>query len=234
VNTSAVEASAPGTQAHVQKAGAGRLDMLAAVNSTAAVAPVSLSFGAGNGSVHALRNLTVWNLGTEPDTFQLSVTALGGNAVPELPFATVQLAPGASTTVPVGFSVDGLTPGEYEGFIQVQGTRSNVTSRIPYWHGVMSGQPQHITLLANQATGTAGSSVSNALLFRVTDDSGVPVADPPAVRVLSGGGTVNNINTFSNVPYLFGANVRLGPRPGANVFRIQVGELTKDVTIIGQ
>ena len=42
----------------------------------------------------------------------------------------VEAAPGASVTIPVGFSVDGLAPGEYEGFIQVQGARSNVTSVV--------------------------------------------------------------------------------------------------------
>jgi hypothetical protein len=56
----------------------------------------------------------------------------------------------------------------------------------------------------------------------------------PVVRPVSGGGVVNDIVTYSNVPYAYGASLRLGTRPGANVFRIQAGDVTKDVTIIGQ
>ncbi len=234
VNTADTASSAPGSPAHVQQAGAGLLNVLAAVNATAAFAPVSLSFGADVGTVSATRQLTLWNLGTESDTFQLSVSALGGNAVPELPYASLQLDPGASATIPVSFPVDGLAPGEYEGFIQVQGTRSNVTSRVPYWRGVTSGQPRHITVLANPGAAAAGSTIFDGLLFRITDESGIPLMNlNPAVRALSGGGDANNIRLYG-APYLYDASLRLGSRPGANVFRIQVGDLTKDVTIIGQ
>jgi minor extracellular serine protease Vpr len=233
VNSAAVALSGPGEQAHVQRGGAGKLDLLAAVTSTVAFAPVSLSFGAGLGNLHASRNLTLWNLGTERDTFQLAVTALGGNAVPELPYASVELDPGASVTIPVSFSVDALAAGEYEGFIEARGTRSNVTSRAPYWHGVTSGQARHITIIQN--AGVAGAGSTAVVLFRVTDDSGVPVmSETPAVRALSGGGTITNVQTVQVLPYAYDLNLRLGARPGTNVFRIEAGGLTKDVTIIGQ
>jgi hypothetical protein len=233
VNTAAAVSSAPGTPAHVQQAGGGMLDMLAAVTSTAAFAPVSLTFGAGSGTVRAIRNLTLWNVGTDRETFQLSVTAAGGSAVPELPFHSVQLDPGASVAIPVLFSADGLTPGEYDGFIQAQGMRSNVTSRVPYWHGVTSGEPRHITVLTATTTGAAGGTVSDALLFRVTDEAGIPVTAAPDVQAVSGGGEVTRIALVRNVPYAYDVSMRLGARPGANVFRVTVGDLTKDVTIIG-
>jgi minor extracellular serine protease Vpr len=232
VDTAAPASSAPGTQAHIQQAGAGMLDMLAALNATAAVAPVSLSFGRGGGSIHDSRNLTLWNVGTVADTFQIAVASLGGNAVPELPFATVQLDPGAAMILPVSFSADGLAPGAYEGFIQIQGSRSNITTRVPYWYGVAPGLPRHITVLQDGGPTTAGAS--NALLFRVTDDAGLPVLDKaPDVSAVSGGGEVLAVGPLF-VPFAYGLTFRLGPRPGANVFRIQVGELTKDLTVIGQ
>jgi minor extracellular serine protease Vpr len=235
VNTAAPSYTAPGTQSRIQQAGAGMLDMLAAINATAAVAPVSLSFGAGFGSVHQTRNLTLWNLGTAADTFQIAVVPLDGTTVPELPYTSIQLDPGAFVQIPVRFSADGLSAGTYDGFIQIQGVQSSVLTRVPYWHGVASGQPARITTLRVSGGGSPGTTVANAILFRVTDENGLPVTDAqPIIRPVSGGGSVVAVNHFGSVPYAFDAYLKLGSRPGANVFRIQVGDLTRDVTINGQ
>jgi len=71
VNTAATAWSEPGVRARVQRSGAGSLDLLGAVSSTAAAAPVSLSFGSSLGTIRQTRDLTVWNLGTTADTFRL-------------------------------------------------------------------------------------------------------------------------------------------------------------------
>jgi minor extracellular serine protease Vpr len=235
VNTSAASQAGGGVPSKVQQAGAGMLDMLAALNATAAVAPVSLSFGSGTGSVHQTRNLTLWNLGTAADTFQIGVAPLDGSTVPDVPVTSVRLEPGASVQIPVALSADGLAAGTYDGFIQIQGTASSVTTRVPYWHAVGSGHPSHITTLRVSDHGRPGSTLPDALLFRVTDENGVPVLDAqPTVEPVSGGGSVVSVGRVSNVPFAYDSYVRLGARPGANVFRIQVGDLTKDVMINGQ
>ena len=77
--------------------------------------------------------------------------------------------------------------------------------------------------------------VSSAAIFRVTDEAGLPVEGvAPSVEAVSGGGVVDTVQVFSNVPFAYSISVRLGPRPGANVFRVQAGEITKEVTVIGQ
>jgi len=235
INTAATSYSTPGTQSRVQQAGAGSLDMLAAVNATAAAAPVSLTFGASTGTVALTRTLTVWNLGTTTDTFQLAVTPLDGSSVPDLPDTSIQLDPGASVDIPVRFAAAGLSPGIYDGFIQIQGTQSSVTTRVPYWHGVASGHAARVTLLNTSNGGRAGATIPNAMYFRVTDENGLPVVDArPNVLTVSGGGSVSGLYQITGAPYTFDTYVRLGARPGANVFRIQVGDLTRDVTINGQ
>ena len=97
----------------------------------------------------------------------------------------------------------------------------------------MSGTPSHITLLLSSGTADAGSAAG--AIFRVTDDTGVPVTDAvPDVKPVSGGGAVVAVRALGIVPYAYELDVRLGTLGGRNVFRIQVGNLTKDVTIIGQ
>ena len=163
------------------------------------------------------------------------MAALDGSTVPDLPYASVRLDAGSAVDIPISLSADGLAAGTYDGFIVIQGVQSNVTTRAPYWHAVTSGQPVHITTLQVSDGAQAGSTVSDALLFRVTDENGLPVLNArPSVEPLSGGGSTVSVNQVGNVPYAYDAYVRLGARPGANVFRIVVGTLTKDVTINGQ
>jgi minor extracellular serine protease Vpr len=236
VNSAAQGFFVPGAPATVQQGGAGVLDVLAAINATAAAAPVSLSFSVGSGTIDSTLTLTVWNVGTAPDTFQLAVAPSNGGPAPTLPFATVDLAPGASSQVPVRLSAGGLAAGQYEGYIAIQGTRSGVSTRVPYWYGVRSTTPGHITILDSTSSASAGSAVSQAILFRVSDQSGIPMPVSATVTVVSGGGRVvipqQSVN--SQVPDAYAVSVKLGPAPGPNVFRIQVGDLTNDVTITGQ
>jgi hypothetical protein len=235
VNTAEPAWSAPGTRAGAQRAGAGKLDLLAAVSSTAAAAPVSLSFGVSAGTFRLTRELTVWNLGTAADTFTLSVAPLLGNAVPELGVGSVELGPGASATVPVTFTAEGLGPGEYEGAIEIRGSRSGAAIRTPYWHGVASGRPRHVTIVwARTTVGAAGSTLSDALLFRVTDEAGIPVAEIPSIQAIEGGGDFAGLRSLASAPHAYSVSFRLGSRPGVNVFRIRAGDVSRDVTVIGQ
>jgi len=69
----------------------------------------------------------------------------------------------------------------------------------------------------------------------VTDESGIPVAGVlPRVEPVSGGGSFDGLQVYSNAPFAYGLNLRLGPLAGANVFRVQAGEVTRELTVIGQ
>ncbi|MBZ5724357.1 MAG: S8 family serine peptidase [Acidobacteriia bacterium] len=239
IDTAAPAFLTPGVSARVQQAGGGLLDALAALNATAAAAPVSLSFSVAGGALVNQLNLTISNVGTAADTFQLSVTPRGGGPVPQLPATSVPLAAGASTTIAVQLQTAGLVPGQYEGFINIQGTHASAGTHVPYWFAAASGQPQNITVLANAGTNgapRAGARVNDALIFRVTDAAGLPVANvQPVVAVASGGGRIVSTSSFdSTTPDAFTVTVVLGPQAAvANVFSIQAGNITRNVTILG-
>jgi subtilisin family serine protease len=236
INSAGPASLVPGTAASVQQGGAGVLDVLAALNATVAAAPVSLSFGIGGSTANATQNLTLTNVGTVSDTFQISIAPAGSSApAPQLTTTSVPLAAGASVTLPVRFQAASLKPGAYEGFVSVQGLQSGVATNVPYWYGVPSNQPAHITVLYNAGSGSAGSRIADAVYFRVTDAAGLPVTLQPSVSAATVGAQVGSLASIDSfVPNAFTFTVRLASAPGNNVYQIQAGSLTTTVTIVGQ
>jgi subtilisin family serine protease len=226
----------PGTPAGFEQAGAGTLDLAAAINATAAVSPATLSFGAGRSDITATQTLTLSNVGAASDTFQLSAASDNDGPVPQLAVNTIQLGAGGSAPVTVSFEATGLAPGQYTGHITIQGSNSAVGTRVPYWYGVPSQQPHYLTRLYAAPGGQAGTSLPDATLFRISDESGLPVtAIAPTASVVAGDGQVTSVRTLNSIlPNVFTLNVRLGKTPGLNVFRISAGGLTLDISIVGQ
>jgi minor extracellular serine protease Vpr len=234
IDSAAPASLVPGTPASVQQAGAGVLDLFAALNNNISAAPVSLSLGKGGSSADSTQNLVLTNLGTVTDTFQLSVVPSASSApVPQPAVTSVQLDPGASATVPVRFHADSLTAGAYEGYVSVAGVNSGATSHIPYWYGVPADAPGHITVVQSSAKGSAGSSTT--VVFRVTDANGLPVDASPAVTPMTTGARVNSLSSLDSfIPNAFSFTARLSLQAGNNVYQIQAGSLTATVTIVGQ
>jgi hypothetical protein len=255
INTASPVSLIAGTPARVQQAGAGNLDAGAAVRATAAEAPTSIGFGVGTADVQQTRTLSVTNVGSAAETFTLATaqrnaptgfvapgsrTAVALETIGRIPAVTLSiynltLNPGASANVAVKMTGFGLAPGAYEGFIYILGSKSGVEERVPYWFAVPSGVAVNITVLDTADGATPGSLTSNAVLFRVTDANGLTVAADPQATVISGGGTVVSVvNRNASYPGVYALTARMGPAAGDNVFRIQVGSLTKDVTITTQ
>jgi subtilisin family serine protease len=237
INTASPAWLAPGTQALVQQAGAGALDLSAALRATAAAAPALLSFGSGSPDAQISRNLTIANVGTAAETFLLSAVPRDGSPAPALSHGSLELEPGASAELSLDFTAAGLQPGQYEGFIAVQGTASGIETHIPYWYAVPSGIPHSITVLSNRADDGSvkpGDSVNSAVYFRVLDASGLHISDiEPVVTVISGEGEVLRVRSLdARVPGAFSFGARMGPHAGRNVFRIQAGEVTREVSIL--
>lgn len=238
IDTAGPASLTPGVPASVQQAGAGLLNVLSALNATAAASPVSLGFGAG-GDFSAVQNLTITNVGAQADNFQIAVAPRDSSGpVPSTDTTSVQLDPGASVTVGVTFVGTGLTPGQYEGFVTVQGQQSSVPTRVPYWYGVPSGVPSHITVLYNASASVpvqSGTQVSSAVVFRVTDSTGLPVNGiVPVATPVSGGGKVVGLSRYIFAPNAFSLSVRTGTSPGPNVFQIVAGPVSVQVTINSQ
>ena len=256
INSAASISLKSGFTAHLQEAGAGNLNMLAALHATSAEAPTSISFGVGAADVQKSSTLTITNVGSAPETFTLWSTTrdapLGfvapdsrtaetieiSGKTPAVTLSTnlITLNPGASTGVTVELTGFGLSPGSHDSFIHILGAKSGVEARVPVWYGVPSDVPANITILNVKDKPSPGSFNTDAAFFRVTDAGGltVPNASPKAT-VVSGGGSVQGIvNRDGIFPGVFGLSVRLGPTAGSNVFRIQAGDVTKEVTIVSQ
>ena len=236
IDNAAPISSADGTNARVQQAGAGLLDVSAALNATMTSAPVSLTFGAGSGDVSTVRALTLTNIGTAQDIFRLSVVPRGGGIAPQLSAGSLTLQPGSSATVQVTFSASLLRPGQYEGAVHLQGSRSTVDTHVPYWYGVVGPAIKLVDFPdLGLLRGRVGALVRDAFVFRVLDASGIPILNPDVqVTVTAGDGSVASFVKLPDIPGLIGVSVRLGLTRGPNTFHVQVGDLGRDFTVTGR
>jgi subtilisin family serine protease len=235
INSAAPAFQPPGQPQHAQDAGAGLLDLSAAVRSTLSVAPTSISFGVGSGDTQLSTSLRLSDIGYNSERFLISVLPAGNAPAPVPSTTSVQFDSDTYFDVPLTFTASGLTAGAYEGFIVIQGTNSGIETRIPYWYGVASSTPAYLTVLNVESTPPkAGASVTDAIQFRVTDASGIIVPGvQPTVTVTAGGGSVMAVRSEdSEYPGVWGVDVRMGPTSAtANTFHIVAGSLSQDVTI---
>jgi minor extracellular serine protease Vpr len=227
--------SAGQTTATVQEEGGGILDALAALGSTVVTSPVSLSFGSGGKDLKTSQSLTITNIGPAPDTYTLAAIPANGGPTPSFGSGTVDVGNGSSVNVPVNWQATGLKDGSYEGVLTITAASTGKVVHVPYWYAATSGTPAQITVMNVSTGGRRGALVRQAVLFRITDVSGVTLGDAtPTVTVTSGGGSVSRVNDYdSQIPGLFGIDVRLGPSAGANVFHIEAGSASLDVTVTG-
>jgi len=219
-----------GEPASVQDAGGGLLNLAASVETRLTADPVSLSFGIESGTWE--HPLTIFNLGSTAETMTVSVQASAG-VPPTVSAVSLTIPAGDSRTVNVTMAGTGLAPGRYEGMIWVQGSQPGSTIHVPYWYGVSSGVAEKVKIIDPIESGRAGSYKFPAFYIRATDTSGIPLATPPTVTVVSGGGAVMSVYADELFPRLYAVNVRLGPTPGENVFRVEHGTVSEEVTIEG-
>jgi len=214
INNAAPVASGPNLPATVQQAGAGMLNLAAAINGAVAAYPTSLNFGAGAGAVNNTLQLTLWNLGSAGDTFTIQALPTGNSPAPALAGNSVQLDPNASQQLGVTLSTPGLVPGEYQGYLQVTGTaNSNVTS-IPYWFAVPGSDPAGIAVLYQDNYDPIRSLSTQAVVFRVVDVAGLPYtgSTTPRVAITSGAGTgsIRALYRTGDIPGTYATDVRTG------------------------
>lgn len=201
-----------GALAGVQSAGAGLLNVSAAVRSTITASPVSLSFGSVGSTVKSTLPLTLTNTSAAPDTFSIAVTPVEDGPAPTVAANTIALDAGASGAVSVALSSSGLAAGVYQGVLSVQGSRSPSAIRIPYWFGVPSEQPRYFQLI--QAPSTARRGGVFDIAFRVLDVNGLPVTKGVYASIVTGA-TTAGIDTFDYaVPGAFVVHLLAGAARG--------------------
>lgn len=236
INTAGTVEGLKGGVAGLQRTGGGLLNAEAALNATATAYPVSLSFGVGGLDAEMSRTITLTNVGTEAETFTFSVEPRNEMPAPVVQTQSVELEPGATADVPVSFVVHGTTIGPHEGYVVVSGTATGKSIRVPYWYAATEYIPAYINVMSTITSARRGSVQRDAILFRVLDLSGVALTTTlPEISVVSGAGAVSSAKVYdTDVPGLFGIDVLLSRIAGANVFRIQAGDILTDVSITGQ
>ena len=236
INTAGTVQGVAGEVVGLQRTGGGLLNAQAALTATATAYPVSLSFGAGGVDTQMARTVTITNVGAGTETFTVSVEPRNGMPGPAAGLTSVELAAGATADVPVSFVLQGAALGTYEGYLAISGTASGQSIHVPYWYAATEYIPAYVNVMSATTSARHGSLQRDAVLFRILDLSGVAITTTmPVVSVESGGGTVGAVSVYdTDVPGLFGVDVRLGRVAGVNVFQIQAGDIVTTVSITGQ
>lgn len=221
--------------AWMQKSGAGLLDVESAVRTDLVSTVAVLNFGASApGEAAEPAVFTVKQIGGAPETYFVRVEPRRGAAAPAVPSGLLELAPGAEAEIRVEWPEAPAETGTHEGFVVFEGAASGKTLRIPYWRAVTSGQPRSFTIFDQSQSARRGSTVRDAVLFKVVDECGVPVrGGEVTVEELDRGRVLGVSDYDSYSPGLYGVTVRLGFLSGENRFRIRAGDAEYVFTING-
>jgi subtilisin family serine protease len=229
INSGTAATAAEGVDATVSQAGAGMLNLAAAVGGTVAAYPTSLNFGTGSGAVHNTLQLTLTNVSSSSDTYTVQVVPSGNSPAPAVA-ASVQLDPGASQQVPVTVDASGLGAGEYQGYLLVSGTVSQATARIPYWFAVPGNTPVGISVLYQDYYDSARSVSAQAVVLRVVDVAGLPYTGTVQPQIsISGSGSVRAFYRTGTIPGTYAVDIRTGTSSMQLTFTI--GTVSETVVI---
>jgi subtilisin family serine protease len=211
INSSTPATVSDGVAATVQQAGAGVLNVSAALSGTVAAYPTALNFGAGASEIHKTLNLKLSNLGTASDTYLVTAAPAKG-PMPVVSTNTIAIDGHGSGQLSLTLDATDLAPGEYQGSVRVTGTVNSNVAAIPYWFAVPGTTAAAISVLYQDSSVAAQSSARGAVLFRVVDVAGLPYAGSttPTVTMRAGGGSVRRTYRAGSVPGTFAVDLRTG------------------------
>ena len=234
VNSASALILADGSTAPVMAAGAGLLNLDAAVQSTTALAPVSSSFGIGDGNPDRSRIINVTNLSNITDTFRISVST--NDATPAVTDAqALEIGPGETKAFNLSFRGKALASGEFQGFVKVKGDNAAVEARMAYWYGSTNGAAAKVNIIKQPFAASVNTTTS--IDFVLSDRTGMPLTGgaQPGITITSGGGSLRTVDLLEPVyPGVWEINVRLGATPGPNVVHVEMGDAKRDIIVIGQ
>jgi uncharacterized protein (TIGR03437 family) len=214
-NTATQDVTDGGVTAGANSVGAGKLDAGAAVQTSVAVTPPTVYFGAlAAGQRSVSKALTLTNTGTSPVNLTFSVTARAGNPI-TLSKNSLALSPGQSGTVNAILS-GSVSAGFYDGGIAIQGAQQAL--RVPYGYAVGDGVPADIIPISGDCFEglTRGAMTTGPLGFELVDHFGVPVSGRTVqFGVTSGGGSIQNPDPQTDSFGIAMADATLGPRAGS-------------------
>lgn len=222
--------------ARVVAAGAGRLDVEAAIRTNVVANLAALSFGAlSRNAAFPNLSLRLSNIGTQSVSLQLQVQPQGstGSARVSLSTGNVTIAAGQSTTVTARVEGSLPSPGSYEGVVTIIG--GAVPLRVPYLFLVGDGNVADIYPLSNgDFVGIpAVDNFDRYITFKAVDQYGVPVTGAPVrFSVVTGGGRIEQPDPQTDTIGIAASRVTLGSAVGRQQFSATVGSRT--VNFIGR
>ncbi|MEO8371417.1 MAG: S8 family serine peptidase [Candidatus Solibacter sp.] len=229
INGATSATAGDGITATTSQAGAGVMDLAAAIRGTVAANPTALNFGAGD-TLHNTVQLSLTNVSAASETYTFQLVPTGNAPAPSIGAASVALDPGAAQQVPVSLDAADLAPGEYAGYLLVTGTASGTVARIPYWFGVPGVSPVAISVLHQDYYDSVRTTSSAAVVFRVVDASGLPYTGAlrPQISV-AGSGTVRNLYRAGDIPGTYAVDIRTGT--SSMQLDLTIGDVTSSVVI---
>jgi subtilisin family serine protease len=219
-----------------QDSGAGRLNVVKALNQTVTVTPMQAGFGVGTNAAAGVI-LTFSNLASEPDSLTFEIEASQGAQGPALSTPALSLDARGTGGVTLRFPAEGLAPGAYFGHLIARSGRTGGETRVPYWLAIPTNRPARITPLLSATSAFRGGTIEFDV--KVTDSSGLLI--PGLTLNVAANGTAAAATTASvisaledaSLPGLYVVRVRLATTPGTNSFRIQAGDATATVLLTG-
>jgi len=223
VNTASGNLQDDAGPARVRSAGAGKLNVQAAIGSQIAINPATLAFNI-TGALPST-TLAITNAGSTSQTLTLSVAQRDADAHARVSApSSVTVAAGQTSTITVSLTGSLPVAGSYEGQINITG--SGVSLHVPYNYLLGNGSPANIFPVLGDGYVTVPGATGHTIAARVVDPFGVPVsglpvtwlAEPNGGRIDSSSGGIPNADIETDLYGNAAATVDLGNQFGDQFF----------------
>jgi uncharacterized protein (TIGR03437 family) len=225
VNTASagIQDVALGKAADILTAGAGKLNVSAAISSNVSADPATVSFGNVSTWPPAQRTLKLRNLGSTPVTVTLTAPA-----PLTLSQTSLTLTPGAGASqIAIGLSGSQPVAGSYQGFITING--GAVPLRVPYLYIRPDGIAYNVMpLYGSGFVDIPGgfTGYPDQVAIKVVDQYGAPVRNVGVVFGSTTGGKVSSGDAATDVYGIAAANVYPGYAVGDQEFYATAANMT--------
>ena len=233
INSASSQVLENGEPARLTSAGAGVLDIAAALRPNATAVPPSIGFGSVEDAAFPIRRRLViankakfrqsyWMRAEPRDADANARVTIGGRRA-----AVFRLGPGETTEVDIVLEGSRPAPGLYEGRLRLTSLMGFGSVSIPYMYAAGDNEPfDALRFRGRFETGVAGEASTESVVARVVDQFGVPVVGR---RVEFSPGqestSIQNGSRVTGPTGLIFARVRFHPDPGDQVVVASVGQL---------
>ncbi|MBE0658456.1 MAG: S8 family serine peptidase [Bryobacteraceae bacterium] len=212
----------------VMKAGAGALNVDAALRNTLTARPTSLSFGVQDSTLDVWKQVIVKNISKESRSYTVEIQS--ANEVQPLLTATALTLSPDEIAGPVLVWNGLYEPGNYQGFVVFRETETGVETRVPYWMAVKTNTVSRIGFIEFSST---------SYYVRLHDVSGAAISDVvPTATVVTGGALISDGTQYVSTatlqqstlyPNLWWMPVRQGV--SSSTIEISAGDVKRTVTV---